>query len=83
MKYIVITGHPDYSEWELRYSKQCLFGDIRAVTVCEDQRQVEEAISNSLSNRGGDWALFELVSGKFEQRSVIFEPDGCSIKNIQ
>jgi hypothetical protein len=77
MKYVVIVGHP------LMQRDPCMFTDIQGVVGCQSLEQVQEAINANRVHRNGDWTVFELVDGKFQQRSVCFEPDGRTVKNVQ
>lgn len=77
LKYVVITAHPAH------FGDPCTFTDIQGMVGCCSLEQVQEAINANRVHRNGDWTVFELVDGKFQQRSVCFEPDGRTVKSIQ
>ncbi len=49
--------------------------DVRELVPCENAAAVKAAVSRARVSPRDDWAVFEVVEGKFVRRAIVFEPE--------
>lgn len=76
MRYVVAHFGSDCPHCDGDDEYECFeVPDVRQLIPCEDLRSVSEAIRQAGGNSRDDWAVFELVGGRFERRAVVFGED--------